>query len=112
MELGNIILVPKFKLANCVENFCPISLLSIVGKMLEKFISFIMMDFIEDNHLLSDSQWGFRAGRSTCSALLNITHTRFNILDKGEELVVVFFDYHKAFDSIPHNPLLQCRLLV
>ena len=69
-----------------------------------------MLDHIESNNLLADCQWGFREGRSTCSALMDISHTWFKSLDRGEELVVVFFDYCKAFDSVPHSSLLNCLL--
>ena len=56
---------------------------------------------------IAESQWGFRDGRSTCSALLDITHTWHCHLNDNNEVIVVFFDYAKAFASIPHAPLLS-----
>ena len=50
-----------------------------------------------------------RAGRSTVSALLATTSHWFSLLEAGEEICVVFYDYRKAFDSVPHRPLL-CKL--
>ena len=56
---------------------------------------------------LVDTQWGFRAGRSTISALLSTVTHWLEILDTGMDICAVFFDYRKAFDSMPHRPLLE-----
>ena len=56
--------------------------------------------------MLSDNQWGFRAGRSTVSALISTTMDWFASLESGNDICTVFFDYWKAFDSVPHCPLL------
>ena len=58
------------------------------------------------NGVLSDSQWGFRTGRSTVSALISTTLDWFASLEAGKDICAVFFDYRKAFDSVPHRPLL------
>ena len=108
-KLANITPIPKSNInRNKVENYRPISLLSVPSKIQEKFISFIMSDHIENNNLLSNCQWGFRPGRSTTTALLDVNHFWFSNLDRGKELIVVFFDYSKAFDSVPHLSLLEC----
>ena len=53
----------------------------------------------------SQHQWGFTAGRSTTTSLLFFTHTDCQAaLDK---VCSVFFDLCKAFDKVPHLPLLQ-----
>ena len=48
------------------------------------------------------TQWGFCSGRSTVTALLSVTQDWFT-LESGKEIC---FDYQKAFDSVPHAPLL------
>ena len=53
------------------------------------------------------SPWGFRAGRSTVGALLATSSHWFSLLEAGEEICAVFYDYRKAFDSVPHRPLLN-----
>ena len=47
--------------------------------------------------------WGFH---STVTALLSVTHEWLSALERGQEICGVFFDYQKAFDSVPHLPLL------
>ena len=56
---------------------------------------------------LSAQQCGFHSGRSTVSALLSVTHDWHATLEQGQEACAVFFDYQKAFDSVPHRPLLS-----
>ena len=109
-KLANIIPIPKSHHNSSLENYRPISLLSIPGKILEKFISSLMVEFIESQNILSDCQWGFREGRSTCGALLVIVQDWHYFLNMGHEVIVVFFDLRKAFDSVPHVPLLDCLM--
>ena len=53
---------------------------------------------------LSDSQWGFRVGHSTVSALLTVVDNWLKLLEKGKEICTAFFDNRKPFDSVP-----QCQ---
>ena len=61
---------------------------------------------------MSNSQWGFQPGKSTVAALLSTTQDWFQLLEKGKEAGAVFFDFHKAFDTVPHQPLVDklCQL--
>ena len=90
-------------------NFRPISLTCILSKLLEKHIHGLMYEHLANQQELSDSQWGFRSGRSTVTALLSVTQEWLSTLEHGHELCAVFFDliYRKAFDSVPHRPLLE-----
>ena len=45
--------------------------------------------------------------RSSTSALISVVHDWLTALEDGNEICVVFFDVQKAFDSVPHIPLLQ-----
>ena len=108
----NIIPIPKSHHNSSLENYHPISLLSIPGKILEKFIFSLMVEFIENQNILSDCQWGYRKERSTCGALLVIVQDWHYFLNMGHEVIVVFFDLRKAFDLVPHVPLLHCSLVL
>ena len=56
---------------------------------------------------LALQQGGFCSGRSTVSALLDVTHNCLQLMDMGKEVCAVFFDLGKAFDSVPHLSLLE-----
>ncbi len=78
-----------------------------MSKVLEKHIYSLIIDHLTEHQLLSDAQWGFLPGRSTVSALLSTVHQWFKILEEGKEVCAVFLDFRKAFDSVPHIPLLE-----
>ena len=89
-------------------NYRPISLTCILCKLLEKYIICLLMrEQLFNSHPLSNYQWGFHTNRSTVSALLSITHEWLSTLDCGNEISAVFFDYQKAFGSVPHQPLIK-----
>ena len=56
---------------------------------------------------MSSCQFGFRPHFSTESALLTTTNLWFSLLDSGSSICAIFFDLQKAFDSVPHEPLLD-----
>ena len=89
------------------SDYRPISLLPIVSKVLERHVYNFLSDFCTHNHLISNSQFGFRSGFSTVSALLSVTHDWFTLLDSHSSVCAVFFDLRKAFDSVPHQLLLN-----
>ena len=65
-----------------------------------------MEDHLNETEQLSRNQWGFRSKCSTVSALISVSHDWFSALETGNEVGAVFFDYRKAFDSVPHLPLI------
>ena len=89
------------------SNYRPISLLPVISKLLEKHIYSIVFEHLAERKLLSVDQWGFCPGKSTVTALTSTFHNIFQLLEAGFDVSLVFFDLRKAFDSVPHPPLLQ-----
>ena len=106
-KTSSIVPIPKGKCGKTTSNFRPISLLYILSKLLEKHISEIILQQLQGQHTINQHQWGFRSSRSTVGALLNVTHNWLWSLNNGKEICAVFLDLSKAFDSVPHRPLLQ-----
>ena len=52
------------------ENYRPISLTSIVGKLLESIVKDVIVGHLDKFNLLHDSQHGFRKGKSCFTNLL------------------------------------------
>ena len=102
-----IVPVPKTSAACTPDNYRPVSLLSVLSKVLERHMYGIITNHLQNFHPLAESQWGFLLGKSTVTGLLATTHNWLSILEGGGEIGAVFFDLRKAFDSIPHEALLD-----
>ena len=71
-----------------VENYRPISLLHIFGKIFEKMIFNIIYNFLLEEDLLNSNQSGFRPSDSCINRLLAITHEIFEAFDCNPPLEV------------------------
>ena len=78
-----------------------------MSKVLECLIHSKLLNYILSNDLLSNCQHGFRPCSSTQEALLLATNDWHNLLSFNKQVAVVFFDIHKAFDSVPHHLLIN-----
>ena len=105
-KVSNIVPIPKGSSSDEPCNYRPISLLSIISKVLERIIYNRVTAHLECIYPPIQNQWGFLSGRSTTSAILSATHDWFTLLEEGKEISAVFFDLTKAFDSVPHRQLI------
>ena len=87
-------------------NYRPVSLTCITCKVMESIIRDNIVKFFSDNNLYSECQHGFRSKRSGVTQLIEVIEYFANTLDKGDSLDVVYLDFSKAFDSVPHERLL------
>ena len=101
-----IVPIPKSSSTGSPSCYRPISLLPIVSKVLERHICNILMDHLQSLNFISNNQWGFLEGRSTVTALIKCTDDWLKELELGNDVCAIFFDFRKAFDSVPHEPLL------
>ena len=101
-KYANIVPVHKKNEKTLKENYRPISLLPIFGKILEKLMYDSLYSHLVSHELLNPNQSGFRPGDSTINQLLQITHTIFKALDCNPPLDVrsVYLDISKAFDRV------------
>lgn len=65
-----------------------------------------MMEHLETHKLVSKEQHGFVKGKSCLTNLLETLDDITSSLDEGEGMDMVFLDYKKAFDTVPHKRLL------
>ena len=105
---SNIIPVHKKNDKQLVENYRPISLLPIFGKIFEKIIFNRIYNFLLEEDLLNPNQSGFRPSDSCINQLLAITHEIFEAFDCNPPLEVrsVFLDISKSFGKVCHKSLL------
>ena len=80
-------------------------MLSVPRKLLKAIVFEGLDKFISDTGLLSNNQWGFRAGRSTEGLLIHLTETWKQALDNRQVVGVVYIEIQMAFDKISHTIL-------
>ena len=88
------------------ENYRPVSLTSQVGKVMEKIIKKELVTYLEGKGLICETQHGFRKNRSCLTNLLDFFEAVAGEVDRGEPVDVLYFDFRKAFDRVPHQRLL------
>ena len=91
-----------------MENYRPVSLLPICGKIFDRLIFNSLFNYFIENNLLSPHQSGFIPGDSCVQQLISITHEIYNAFDCNPSLEVrgVFLDISKAFDKVWHDGLI------
>ena len=105
---SNIIPVHKKNDKRLVNNYRPISLLPVFGKIFEKIIFNKIYNYLSKENLLNPNQSGFRPSDSCINQLIAITHEIFEAFDCNPSLEVrsVFLDISKAFDKVWHEGLI------
>ena len=108
-EWTSAIVVPIFKKSakNDRANYRPVSLTSVPCKVMESLIKEKLVKFLEKHDIISNSQHGFMSGKSCLTNLLESLECWTQALDDGYGLDIIYLDYRKAFDSVPHKRLIE-----
>ena len=106
-KIATVIPLPKVNNPKTPSELRPISLLPIIGKIMEKIIHNQLKKYLEENNMLTAQQHGFRKNHSTQSACAKFIDDIMLHLDGGDRTVAVFLDIKKAFDTLNHNILLK-----
>ena len=101
-------IIPLFKKGsrNKSENYRPVSLTSVICKLLERLIKNHMVDFLVKHKLLNSSQHGFLKARSCLTNMLCFLEEITKWIDVGSPVDIIYLDFQKAFDKVPHQRLL------
>ena len=99
--------IPKGKSSAKPSDTRPISILPAIMKLVERIVQSQLSDYLEQNHLLSDAQHGYRKQRSTETALHAVTDRALQAMDNGNICILVLLDLTKCFDVVPHAKLLE-----
>jgi len=98
--------LPKVASPSSPTDYRPISILPTLSKVLEKIVRHQIECYLDNNNIININQNGFRSGRNTGTALLNVIETVRGNIDVGKITVLVLLDFSKAFDSVDHDILL------
>lgn len=100
---------PIFKKGSRIkaDNYRPISLTSVCCKLLERFVRNSLLKHMLDNKYMSDKQHGFVSGRSCTTQMLKVVDKITEMLDLGGSVDMIYLDFAKAFDTVPHRRLIK-----
>jgi len=110
-KTAKVVPVPKRKNAVNINDFRPISLVSNVGKVLERILRLIFEEHCLDNGIIQNFQYGFKRGHSILHPLLKFHSDSVRALNKKECVVGCLLDVEKAFDSVWKKGLIYKMIL-
>ena len=107
-KIASIIPLHKKRDKSRPENYRPISLLPIIGKIFEFLIFDRIKNYIEKFKILKVNQFGFRSNHNTTDAIVSLLEEiRVNKQRKANEIKFTCLDLKKAFDTVDHRILLE-----
>ena len=103
-KIANVVALHKKDSTKDPLNYRPVSLTCILCKVYEKFLRKAILDSVGNK--ISANQHGFVNGKSCFSNLLESLDAMIDLLESGHPVDVLYFDFWKAFDSVPHYRLM------
>ena len=101
---ANLVPIHKYDSKADVTNYRGISLLDVLSKILERLVYNEIFDSLSPH--LTQWQHGFLPGRSTVSQLSQVVHEFAKALEMRHQVDIVYLDFSKVFDRVPHEKLL------
>lgn len=104
---GEVVPIHKGGRKQDPSNYRPVSLTSVLSKVMESIIRDRLVEHLKESEKLTDAQHGFLAKRSCATQLLTCLEDWTRHLEEGNPVDVAYLDFRKAFDSVPHRRLLR-----
>ena len=86
-----------------LENYRPVSMLPIFGKLFEKNIYSRLYSILMTKNIICDQQFGFRKHHSTSHAINYSVNLILDGIQSQKHVLGIFIDLSKAFDTINHG---------
>ena len=90
-----------------LDNYRPVSVIPLLGKIFEKIIYRRLYGFLSSANIIYDKQFGFRKNHSTSHAVNYSINHILKELESKNHVIGIFIDLSKAFDTIDHQKLLD-----
>ena len=103
------IITPIFK-GGCrsfPKDYRPVALINHITKVFERVLGKAMVEHLEANNLLNESQHGFINFRSTITQIMRFYDSILSLLEQEQAVDAIYLDFSKAFDRVDHIILLR-----
>ena len=104
-KLANVVPVHKTGDKAVIENYRPISLTSLVMKVMEEIVRDELYSKCKD--LINDKQYGFLPNKSCTTQMINTLDDIAYSLNSQSDVDIIYFDFAKEFDSVCHEKILE-----
>ena len=102
------LLLPKNKITNQAQNYRPIAIQNTMYKVYTAILAEFIMEYCEENNIITEEQAAGKRGSWGCTDQLLINKMIYDeVTSNRRNLVTVWLDYKKAFDSVPHSWLIR-----
>ena len=100
---------PLYKKNSSLEagNYRPVSILSIVSKILERAVHTQLVKYLDHNNILYEFQSGFRSRYSTDTCWIHLFDFLKGNTSRGLFTGMLLLDLQKAFDTVDHDILCK-----
>lgn len=103
---ANITALHKKGQKSSPTNYRPVSLTCQLCKVMESIIRDHILQYLDTYNIISPNQHGFTPKRSCASQLIECIEDWLQAVDDGVPVDIIYLDFQKAFDSVPHQRLL------
>ena len=107
LKKARVFSIPKGGPSEDSSNYRPISILTIVSKVIETYVTKHVFAYLIKYKLLHEAQSGFRKHHFCQTALIKLINDWLSHIDKGNIVGAIFVELKKAFDIVDHEMLLQ-----
>ena len=106
-KMARVSPIPKVDSQINADQYRLIAILLALSKVYERLVLYQILEFIEQNHIFTESMTGYRKGHFTTTFLQQIRDDIIRAMKKGEVTLITFADFSKAFDTVDYSEVLR-----
>jgi len=107
LKISTVTPIPKITNPVKPEDFRPINNLEVIEKVLEAVVHEQLVDYLDENQVLSTNQSGFRKLHSTETSIQTVLYEWLKCRDEKKIIMAVFLDFRRAFETVNRNVLID-----
>jgi len=107
LKISTVTPIPKINNPVKPEDFRPINNLEVIEKILESVVHEQLVDYLDENQVLSPNQSGFRKFHSTETSIQTVLYEWLKSRDEKKIIMAIFLDFRRAFETVNRKVLLD-----